>query len=88
MALAGRMHSETAQPVTCCFGKSKEENKKFEDLRFVNQVIVYPRSKSPVPKDSYAYNHSIQEGRAAFVPAEDKQWSEIARPVAQGKVKM
>uniref|UniRef100_A0A6U0FT60 Uncharacterized protein n=1 Tax=Helicotheca tamesis TaxID=374047 RepID=A0A6U0FT60_9STRA len=86
-ALAARLHSETAPSVTCCFGKSKEDNVNLQDLQYVYQIVVYPRSRSPVPKDSYAYEHSVQEGRAAFVPTEDKQWSEVIDPIKQGKVK-
>mmetsp|Transcript_2910 Transcript_2910/g.6740 ORF Transcript_2910/g.6740 Transcript_2910/m.6740 type:complete len:168 (-) Transcript_2910:192-695(-) len=77
VALEARMAKELAPTVSCCSGKSKDEDRDMEDLRYVHRIVVYPRSKSPIPKDTYALEHSVAEGRAAFVPPENKQWKEI-----------
>jgi hypothetical protein len=76
VALAGRLHSETAPSIPCCGGGAASKEDK-GDLEEVYLNIVYPRSKSPVPKDSYAQNHAIAEARAGFVPTEHKRWAEV-----------
>eukprot|EP00581_Thalassiosira_minuscula_P012943 CAMPEP_0183721572 /NCGR_PEP_ID=MMETSP0737-20130205/13808_1 /TAXON_ID=385413 /ORGANISM="Thalassiosira miniscula, Strain CCMP1093" /LENGTH=176 /DNA_ID=CAMNT_0025951609 /DNA_START=48 /DNA_END=578 /DNA_ORIENTATION=+ len=89
VALAARLANETTPTISCCFGgKPKTSKDDTEDIRHVYQFVVYPRSKSPVPNDSVAYSHGIAEGRANFVEAENKQWSEITNPIKQGKVKL
>ena len=67
---------------------STEENSDMEDLRDVYRIVVYPRSKSPVPKDTYARDHVVGEGRAGLTPPEDMRWKDIAKPIVDGKVKV
>ncbi len=90
VALSARLHSETAPTPTCCGagGNGKRGNDELEDLRYVYQFVVHPRSKCPVPNDSSAYNHSVEEGRASHINPEDNQWSNIVNPIRQGKVKV
>ena len=88
VALAARLHGETSPTVTCCGGKPKKDKTEADDLHHVYQFVVYPRSKCPLPKDSVAYNHGVEEGGAAFINPEDNQWSKIAKPIVQGNVKL
>ena len=62
VALAARLHGKTSPTVSCRGGKNKQDSAELEDLRHVYQFVVYPRSKCPVPKDSLAYNHGVEEG--------------------------
>ena len=79
------MHSETAPPIPCCGGATKESEEKRKELEHVYLLIVNPRSKSPVPKDTYALNHTYAEARAEFIPPENKRWKEVI-PNSKGRV--
>ena len=85
VALSARMHSECAPPIPCCGGATKESEEKRKELEHVYLLIVNPRSKSPVPQDTYAVNHTYADAGAAFIPPEDKRWKEVI-PNSKGRV--
>lgn len=87
VALSARMHSECAPPIPCCGGATKESEEKRNELEHVYLLIVNPRSKSPVPKDTYAMNHTYADAGGGFTPPENKQWKEII-PNSKGRVEL
>mmetsp|Transcript_27218 Transcript_27218/g.39870 ORF Transcript_27218/g.39870 Transcript_27218/m.39870 type:complete len:174 (-) Transcript_27218:247-768(-) len=71
--LAARLQSMSAATKGCgCFGGGSDDPSKGtpDEIKKV-QLIMYARSKSPVPKDAYASEFAVQEAGAAFRPPDD-----------------
>lgn len=67
--LSARLQSEPSQGCSC-FGSSTKDTPKQEDLNDV-YLVMYYRSKSPVPNDRMAKEHCLKEAGMAFRPADD-----------------
>jgi hypothetical protein len=71
--LASRLQSEASPEVDCsCFGggNSTEETPNKKDLPDVH-IVMYYRSKSPVPNDRLAREHGLKADGAAHAPMDD-----------------